>query len=118
MGYLDPARGCRNLTIRPCCHVERLLLERGRAAGVTVRDPEGTEAVYGAELLLCCGAIGTPHLLLRSGIGPADHLREVWMRTATGRRSCRGRECRRCRGWLLTRGHPRRWGERDARLVA
>ena len=77
MGYLDPARGRRNLSIRPCCHVERLLLERGRAAGVTVRDPEGTEAVYGAEVLLCCGAIGTPHLLLRSGIGPADHLREV-----------------------------------------
>ena len=77
MGYLDPARGRRNLAIRPCCHVERLLLERGRAAGVTVRDPEGTEAVYGAEVLLCCGAIGTPHLLLRSGIGAAGHLREV-----------------------------------------
>ena len=74
MGYLDPARGRRNLTIRASCHVERLLLEGGRAVGVALR---GAEAVYGAELLLCCGAIGTPHLLLRSGIGPADHLREV-----------------------------------------
>ena len=33
--------------------------------------------VNGGELVLCCGAIGTPHLLLRSGIGPAAHLREV-----------------------------------------
>ena len=77
MGYLDPARDRRNLTIRPCCHVKRLLLEGGRAVGVALRDREGSEAVYGAELLLCCGAIGTPHLLLRSGIGPAAHLREV-----------------------------------------
>ena len=76
MGYLDPARGRRNLTIRPSCHVERLLLEGGRASGVALRGREG-KAVHGGELLLCCGAIGTPHLLLRSGIGPADHLREV-----------------------------------------
>ena len=77
MGYLDPARGRRDLTIRAHTQAERLLLERGRATGLTVRDREGAHAVYGAEVVLCAGAIGTPHLLLRSGIGPAAHLREV-----------------------------------------
>ena len=77
MGYLDPARGRRNLTIRPRCHVERLLLEGGRCIGAVLRVPEGPMTVNGGELVLCCGAIGTPHLLLRSGIGPAAHLREV-----------------------------------------
>ena len=77
MGYLDPARRRPNLTIRPDTQAQRLLLEGRRAVGVAVRDREGSEAVYGAEVLLCAGAIGTPHLLLRSGVGPAAHLREV-----------------------------------------
>ena len=77
MGYLNPARGRANLTIRAQTQVERLLLEGRRAVGVTVRDREGARAVYGAEVVLCAGAIGTPHLLLRSGIGPAAHLRET-----------------------------------------
>ena len=77
MGYLDHARGRGNLTILPDTEVRRLLLEGRRAAGVALRGPEGEQAVYGTEVVLCAGAIGTPHLLLRSGVGPAAHLREV-----------------------------------------
>ena len=71
LGYLEPARERPNLTIRASCPVRRLLLDRGRATGVAV----GEERIAAAETVLCAGAIGTPHLLLRSGIGPADDVR-------------------------------------------
>ena len=81
MGYLEPARGRSNLTILPDRTVHRLLIEHGRALGVTLRGPGASErepqTVYGDEIVLAAGAIGTPHLLLRSGIGPAGHLRRV-----------------------------------------
>ena len=77
MGYLDPVRERPNLTIRPDSQVDRLLLEGGRVAGVMVSERRAEHAVRGAEVVLCGGAIGTPHLLLRSGIGPSAHLRQV-----------------------------------------
>ena len=77
MGYLDRARGRPNLTILADSEVRCLVPEGRRAAGVTLRGPEGERTVYGTEVVLCAGAIGTPHLLLRSGVGPADHLRAV-----------------------------------------
>ena len=49
-----------------------LLVDGGRVTGV--RLPDGT-AVRAPEVVLAAGAVGTPHLLLRSGIGPADELR-------------------------------------------
>ena len=86
MGYLDPVRGRTNLTILPDSLVHRLLIERGQATGVVLRGPGAGEGelqtVYGDEIVLAAGAIGTPHLLLRSGIGPADHLRQVGVRVA------------------------------------
>ena len=78
MGYLAPARGRSNLTIRAERRVDRLLLDRGAATGVEVAG----ERILGAETVLCAGAIGTPHLLLRSGIGPADDLRAAGVRPA------------------------------------
>jgi choline dehydrogenase len=73
MAYLSPRRGLPALTVRGGVTVRRLLVERGRAVGV--ETSEGT--VRAAEVVLCAGAVGSPHLLLLSGIGPADVLRRA-----------------------------------------
>jgi choline dehydrogenase len=68
----------QNLTIITNALATGLVIEGGRAAGVTYRFQGGEEtARAGAEVILAAGAIGTPRLLMLSGIGPADHLREV-----------------------------------------
>jgi choline dehydrogenase-like flavoprotein len=76
MAYLAPIRGRRpNLTVRTGAQVHRILIDRGRASGVCLRD--GTTISAGREVILSCGAIGSPWLLMLSGIGPADHLQGV-----------------------------------------
>ena len=74
--YLDPARARPGLTIRPRCLVHRIICEDKRAVGV--RAVSGNEAfdVYGDEIILCAGAIGSPHILALSGIGPAAQSRQ------------------------------------------
>ncbi|MFY0310558.1 GMC family oxidoreductase [Leisingera sp. D0M16] len=62
----------RNLTIRTRTQVARVVIENGRAAGVQTQSGEVIRAAR--EVILCQGAIGTPQLLMLSGIGPADHL--------------------------------------------
>lgn len=77
--YLPPSvRAARpNLTIRTGALVTGVLIEGGRAAGVTVRQQGGDETIRAeAEVILCAGAIGSPQLLMLSGIGPADELRD------------------------------------------
>jgi choline dehydrogenase len=74
--YLRPIRGRRNLTVRTRTFVNRVLVESGRATGVEVAKGRGTERILADEVILCGGAINTPQLLMLSGIGPADHLRE------------------------------------------
>ena len=67
-----------NLTVTTNAVATGLLIEGGRAAGVTYRCQGREEtARAGAEVILAAGAVGTPQLLMLSGIGPADHLREV-----------------------------------------
>ena len=73
VAYLRPARGRANLEVRTGAQVLRIMVENGRAVGVQLADG----AVRGAEVILSAGAIGSPRLLQLSGIGPADHLREV-----------------------------------------
>jgi choline dehydrogenase len=72
--YLAPVRSRRNLKIRANAPVDRLLVENGRAIGVKLVD--GRE-VRAREVVLCAGAYGSPAILLRSGIGPAAHLRDL-----------------------------------------
>jgi choline dehydrogenase len=67
----------QNLTVVTGALVTGLVIEAGRAAGVTYRRGGKDEtARAGAEVILSAGAVGTPQLLMLSGIGPADHLRE------------------------------------------
>jgi choline dehydrogenase-like flavoprotein len=77
-GYLKPARGRPNLTVRTGAAVTRIVVENGRAVGVEIVE-SGQVSVMRCEreVLVTSGAIGSPRLLQLSGIGPADHLRSV-----------------------------------------
>ena len=76
--YVRKARHRENLTIRPDTLVDRLLLEGGRAVGVRTIGPDGqVRDVHADQVVLCAGAYGTPAILMRSGIGPAGHLRSL-----------------------------------------
>ena len=76
--YLRPAAGRPNLTVRTGALTTRVLVENGRATGVEYRSGGRLHTVRaGREVVLSGGAINSPQLLMLSGIGPADHLREV-----------------------------------------
>lgn len=77
--FLKPAAQRPNLTIMTGCHVERLLIEEGEGGKVCrgVQFSGGGRmfrAVAHRETLLAAGAIGSPHILQLSGIGPAANL--------------------------------------------
>jgi choline dehydrogenase len=76
VGYLNPARHRLNLTIRGDCLVHRVLIDGKRAVGLSVESGGEVFEVLGDEIVLCGGPIGSPHMLLLSGIGPADNLAE------------------------------------------
>ena len=68
--YLDPARGRENLTIFGDTLVDRVLLEDGSVAGAVA----GGRELRADVVVVSAGAYGSPGILLRSGIGPADEL--------------------------------------------
>ena len=75
--YLHPAAGRPNLVIQTDALVTGIEIEAGRATGVRYLR-RGVEELARAdgEVILAGGAIGSPQLLMLSGVGPADHLRE------------------------------------------
>ena len=76
--YLWPARHRPTLRVLTGATVTELILDQGRAVGVRYLRRGQVETLYAdREVVLCGGAINTPALLLRSGIGPADELRQV-----------------------------------------
>jgi len=76
--YLEPARHRQNLTIRGDAMVDRVLFDGRRACGVRVRFGGGAwEEVAARQVVLSAGAIHSPCLLMRSGIGPAAALRAL-----------------------------------------
>jgi choline dehydrogenase len=77
LGYLAPARDRGNLTVSTDSQASRLLMSRDRAVGVAVVSKGRTEVVYGDEIVVCAGAIGSPMLLMQSGIGPAHLLEDA-----------------------------------------
>ncbi len=78
MAYLRPALSRSNLTALTEVLVTRILFEGGRAVGVEVEQGGRTRRYRAAqEVILSGGAINSPHLLLLSGVGDADQLRQV-----------------------------------------
>ncbi len=73
--FLDPVRNRPNLTVESGITVDRLLLEGRRATGVT-GTRAGRPVTYRAtrEVLLATGALASPAILQRSGVGPAEAL--------------------------------------------
>lgn len=74
--YLNPARGRANLTILPNTTVQQILFDGERAIGVAASSNGAHSNLFADEVIVCAGAIGSPQLLMLSGIGPADHLAE------------------------------------------
>ena len=74
LGYLGQARHRLNLTVRPNCQVQRILFQGNRATGLLVESAGETFSVEAEEIILSAGAVGSPHLLLLSGVGPAAQL--------------------------------------------
>lgn len=76
--FVGPVLDDPNLTVTTNALIDRVLVENGRAVGVEyVVDGERRTARADAEIVLCGGTIGSPSILLRSGIGPAAHLRDL-----------------------------------------
>lgn len=77
VGYLHPARKRPNLQVVTHAHTEKVLFDGKRAVGVQFNQ-NGAQRVVRArrEVILCGGAIGSPHILTLSGIGPQEHLAE------------------------------------------
>jgi 5-(hydroxymethyl)furfural/furfural oxidase len=78
MGYLTTTvRQRPNLTIVPNAKAERLEITDHRVRGILVRTAAGTQRFFAHDTIVSCGALRSPALLLNSGIGPAQHLRNV-----------------------------------------
>jgi choline dehydrogenase len=75
--YLAPRHTSPNLRVRPDVEVASVEISDGRAVGVRLVD--GT-TVESGTVVLCAGTYGSPTILMRSGVGPADHLQEVGIR--------------------------------------
>lgn len=78
VAYLGRARARPNLTVWTGCRVDRVLFEGHRAMGLTLRRA-GRECLVKArrEIVVCAGAIASPLLLMRSGIGPGSLLQSL-----------------------------------------
>ena len=73
---MKPVEGRKNLTVRLNAQTLKVEVQNGRAVGITVASGSGTETLNAdREVIISCGAIGSPRLLQLSGIGPADSLR-------------------------------------------
>lgn len=75
LAYLATIRDRKNLTVRMNAPVRNIELEKTRVGGVTLMSGETVRA--SREVIVSSGAIGSPKLLLQSGIGPADHLEQM-----------------------------------------
>ena len=76
MTHLNPMRQHLNLTVRGGVFVRKILVENGRAVGVEAESGGKVFRIDAGRVVLSSGAIRSPQLLMLSGIGPADHLRQ------------------------------------------
>jgi choline dehydrogenase-like flavoprotein len=78
VGYLRPALKRPNLELRTGVFVSRIVVENGKATGVEIIEGETKKVLTAlSEVILTAGAIGSPRLMMLSGIGPSQHLRDV-----------------------------------------
>ena len=77
--YLHPVRSRSNLTIETGAKVQRVLIRDQKAKGVQYKNRQGREVTVsaGKEVILAAGAVGSPQILMLSGIGPQAHLQEI-----------------------------------------
>ena len=75
LAYLTPAVRARdNLTIRTKAEVDKIIIDNGRATGVTLKNGE---TIAADEVVVTAGAVWSAYLLLKSGVGPADQLNSL-----------------------------------------
>lgn len=83
--YLRPIEKDRpNLTIRSTALVSRVLFRGGKTTGVELVAKKGAQPEVlhcGGEVILCAGAVQSPQILMLSGVGPADKIREAGVST-------------------------------------
>ncbi len=77
--FLWPAAKRSNLSVRTGAQVSGLIVEKGRVTGIRLADEVLTAT---KEVILSCGAIGSPRVLMLSGIGPTDHLEGLGIKVA------------------------------------
>ena len=92
--YLRPALDRPNLTVKTGILITRIVIEKGRAVGVEYLEMGRPGVAHASsEIVLSCGAIGSPHLLMLSGVGPADELKAAgsrpFMTCRASARTCR-----------------------------
>jgi choline dehydrogenase-like flavoprotein len=76
MTHLNPLRHHLNLTVRGRVFVRKIIIDGGRAVGVEAESGGKAFRIDAGRVVLSSGAIRSPQLLMLSGIGPEDHLRE------------------------------------------
>jgi len=81
IAFINPLRDRANLTVMGECLARRIVFDGTRASGVEIERAGGIEVIDGAEIVICCGAIKSPHLLALSGIGPRQELQAAGIRT-------------------------------------
>ncbi|HYL93315.1 MAG TPA: GMC family oxidoreductase N-terminal domain-containing protein, partial [Alphaproteobacteria bacterium] len=75
--FVRPAMQRKNLTVKTDVRASSIMFAGKRAIGVSFLDKQGSvQERAEREVILCAGAIGSPQLLMNSGVGPADHLRK------------------------------------------
>ncbi|XP_046815228.1 glucose dehydrogenase [FAD, quinone]-like [Vespa crabro] len=77
--FLSPIKDRKNLYVMKSARVDKILMNDNRATGVrvTLKNGEQVEVTTSKEVILSTGTITTPQILMLSGIGPANHLREI-----------------------------------------
>ena len=78
VAYLKPAKSRKNLTVEAGCLVNRISFKSGRATSVTFTQAGAQKTAEAAsEIIVTSGAIGSPKIMMLSGVGPADQLKSV-----------------------------------------
>ena len=75
--FIERVIARKNLSLLDQTTVRRVIIDNGNAVGVEVGDEERTRRLHAGEIVLCASGINSPHLLMLSGIGQAETLRQV-----------------------------------------